>query len=495
MPHARAKPRPSSAALSAFERGNAAFDHSDWAGAERAYREALIHQPDYTLARYNYGLLLLTTQRPVEAERELITVLAADPDLASARLNLGTALHLQRRYAEADEQFRLASALGCPLPQLNLNWSVTLTELGQFTRAASLLEPLAARPECRIAALSQLALVRLSQGRMDEAIELHRTLLRLGVRTPEARMNLGVALLTAGRWSEGWEACEARWELEQRPNIPHPPWNGENLAGRRILLVSEQGLGDLIQFVRFAGPLADMGASVLLQCPPEAQELLATHRAIARVVQPPLPDFDYHLPLLSVPRLLGITRDNVPASSPYLRADDAKRAFWRARLPGRGTFRIGLVWRGGGGFPRNHWRSIDLEELAPLFGVPGTTFISLQKGLGLDELARLGANLDLQDLGPIYQAGTLADTAAVIAELDAVISVDTSVIHLTGALARPGWLLLGDPPTDWRWERGVGTSRWYPSLRLFRQPAFGQWKPVVEEVRQALEQTVRGTVR
>ena len=479
--------RPTDAALSAFERGNAAFDRGDWSAAEAAYREVLARHPDYALARYNYGLLLLTTRRPQEAEHELRAVVAADPAFAEARVNLGAALNQQRRYADADEQFRAAVALGCALPELDLNRATTLTELGQFAEAATLLGPLTTRPDFRTDALVQLALVRLLEGRPEEAAELYRALQRLGVRSADVRSNLGVALLAAGRWAEGWIEYEARLEID--PNRQLPPgrlWSGENPAGRTILLDSEQGLGDLIQFVRFAEPLAARGATVWLRCPAAAEELMATQKGIARVVRPPFPAFDYFLPLLSLPRLLGTTRENLPAGVPYLHADSQRRAFWRARLPRPGTLRVGVVWRGSGGFSRNYWRSIDLGELAPLFHVAGVTFVSLQKGLGLDELARLGPTLGLHDLGPEYQAGSLADTAALVAELDLVISVDTSVAHLAGAMGRPCWVALSQP-LDWRWERGTRTSRWYPSARLYRQRTLGQWESEIEEMRRDLE--------
>ncbi len=485
---AHADGRPTDAALSAFERGNAAFDRGDWAVAEAAYREALVQRPEYALARYNYGLLLLTTRRPREAEHELRAAVAADPAFAVARVNLGAALNQQRRYADADEQFRAAVALGCVLPELDLNRATTLTELGQFSEAAALLAPLTDRPDFRTDALTQLALVRLLEGNPEGAIELYRTLQRLGARSADVRSNLGVALLAAGRWAEGWVEYEARLELD--PNRPSPPgrlWSGEDLAGRTILLDGEQGLGDLIQFVRFAAPLAARGATVWLRCPAGAEELMATQKGVARVVRPPFPAFDYFLPLLSLPRLLGTTREDLPAQVPYLHAADHRRAFWRARLPRPGTFRVGVVWRGGGGFFRNHWRSIDLEQLAPLFTVTGVTFVSLQKGLGLDELARLGPALALHDLGPEYQAGTLADTAALVAELDLVISVDTSVAHLAGAMGRPCWVALSEPPSDWRWERGTDTNRWYPTARLFWQRALGQWGPEIEKMRRVLE--------
>jgi tetratricopeptide (TPR) repeat protein len=478
-------------ALAAFERGNAAYDRADWATAERAYQESLAHRPGYALARFNYGLLLLNTRRWAEAARELEAVVAADPAFAAARLNLGVALHLRKRFAAAEEQFRTAAELGYTGPELAMNWAVALTELGRFAEAATLLEPLTTRPDCRVAALNQLALVRSSQWRCDEAVEIHRTVQRLGAQTPEGRCNFGVALLTAGRWAEGWDALEARWHTnDPRPRVTAPFWAGEDLTGRTILLWGEQGLGDQIQFVRFVERLGEMGATVFLHCPESAAELFATQRGVARVVGRSVPEVDYQLPLLSLPRLLRVTPETVPARVPYLHAPDALRAFWRTQLPGPGTVRVGLVWRGGQGFHRNHWRCIDLKELAPLLGVPGATFVSLQKGLGLDELAEVGPTLGVHDLGPVYQAGTLADTAAVVAELDLVISVDTSVAHLTGALARPAWIAVSEPPADWRWERGVSTSRWYPTLRLFRQRAPGRWEPVVEELRRALVERV-----
>jgi hypothetical protein len=263
------------------------------------------------------------------------------------------------------------------------------------------------------------------------------------------------------------------------------PWLGEPLAGKTILVRREQGHGDVIQFLRLAPCLADRGAHVLVEAPVELAELAHSADTRLDIVEPdrPRPEADFYVNLMSLPRWLDVSLGSIPNAPPYLKPDAARAGFWRARLtdaPGR---KVGLVW---GGNPQHHNdrnRSCPLAVLAPLLDAPECRWFSLQRGpaagqLGLPETAAI------RDLG--RDLHTYSDTAAAISALDLVITVDTSVAHLAGALARPAWVMIPHAP-DWRWLRDREDSPWYPSLRLFRQAKAGDWPGVVKAIRAALQ--------
>jgi hypothetical protein len=282
---------------------------------------------------------------------------------------------------------------------------------------------------------------------------------------------------------------ESRWDQPGagRREFRQPMWIGEPLAGRRLLLHAEQGFGDSIQFIRYAREIAARGGEVVLECPAALVALLRTAPGVRAIVASgdPLPPCDFHLPMLSQPLVFQTTRENVPAETPYLFAESGRREFWRQRLgEDRRQYRVGVAWAGNPHHRRSRQRDIALDALRPLFAVAGVDFCSLQIDHATGSSNRAPAIVDhtaaLRDF---------ADTAALISELDLVISVDTAVAHLAGALGRPVWTLLPFVP-DWRWGLEGDHTPWYPTMRLFRQAAPGDWRDVVERVREALGQIV-----
>jgi hypothetical protein len=269
-------------------------------------------------------------------------------------------------------------------------------------------------------------------------------------------------------------------------NFAQPRWRGEELAGKKILIHTEQGLGDAIQFVRYAPLIAQRGGRVIYECQFEVQRLLRQCPGVEQVVVAgqPLPAFDVQCPLLSLPEVFGTTERNIPADSPYVFADAAVAARWQQKLAGAGTGRkVGLVWGSGRIFPHYYLKSMKLAELEPLSRVGGVQFVSLQKGPPAGEASGAPAGMRLLDW--TNQLSDFADTSALVAGLDLVLSVDTAVAHLAGAMGKPVWTLIPFDP-DWRWGLGRQDSPWYPTMRLFRQERAGDWAGVVGKVAESL---------
>jgi len=294
-------------------------------------------------------------------------------------------------------------------------------------------------------------------------------------------------LLVQGRLREGFEKYEWRWKLGTLVprGLPAPRWNGEDLAGRTILLHGEQGYGDTIQGLRYAPLVAARGARVVLEVPQPLMRLAGSVSGVDTLLTAgqALPRLDFVCPLLSLPRACATTLETIPADVPYLAPPPDTLAQWRARLAGRGL-KVGIAWAGSPLHRSDAKRSIDIEKLAPLLQIEGVRWFSLQVGERAGDLARLPAD-HVTDLAP--HLSDFAETAAAVAHLDLVISVDTAVVHLAGALARPAWVMLRSQP-DWRWLLEREDTPWYPTLRLFRQHDRGDWNEVVARVRAALEQ-------
>jgi hypothetical protein len=325
-------------------------------------------------------------------------------------------------------------------------------------------------------------------GRSREAAERFRRALALEPAHAGAHFNLGLALLVEGRLREGWEEYEWRTKLGwwRGKLLPGPQWNGEPLRGRRICLHHEQGFGDFIQACRYFPMVAEAGGEVIVR-PERIQKTLAQSvPGVSHVAGEgePIPPHDVSLPVMSLPRVFRTGLDSIPAPGGYLQADLRRTAAWAERLGHPGGLRVGLCWQGSRGHVHDRFRSIPLARLAPLLDVPGLRFVSLQKGGGEEQVEGESRILDLsRQLGAGEDA--FSELAAVIANLDLVVSVDSAPAHLAGALGRPVFLLLPFVP-EWRWLKDRDDSPWYASMRIFRQPAPLDWPGAVEAVRQAL---------
>jgi tetratricopeptide (TPR) repeat protein len=422
--------------------------------ALKSYDEGLRLAPGDTEILNRRGVALLELGRPREALDNFERVLAADPDHLDALGNRGNALIKLNHLTEALSSYDKALTIAPDDAQLLTN---------------------------RAAALRRL-------DRPHEAMMSARRALVSRPDFAQAKFVEGVARLTLGDFS-GWRGYEARWGVgflaAHRRSFDAPLWRGDSpLDGKTILLHAEQGFGDTLQFVRYAPLLAGRGANVVLEVQPELARLLSPLPGVAAVIArgKPLPRFDCHCPLMSLPLVFATDLATIPAQIPYVAAVDHDVALWRERLPRRGPL-IGLVWSGERLHDNDRNRSLRLETLLPLLQMPDVTFVSLQH-----EVRDEDANL-LQEQSTVAHVGDrlrdFADTAAVVSLLDAVISADTAVAHLAGAMGKPLLLLLPFGG-DFRWLRERDDSPWYPTARLFRQPAFGDWASVIEALRREL---------
>jgi tetratricopeptide (TPR) repeat protein len=404
---------------------------------------------------------------------------------AEAYNNLGAALEEEGKRDEALACYRRALELKPDYAEALKNIGNAFLEEGKLDEAISFLHRALTLNPNFARAHTGLGIVLREQGKMAEAHACFLRALELQPAFAWGHYNLGLLLLLLGRYEEGWREYERRLEV---PNLakayPMPRWNGESAVGRTILLHGEQGFGDVIQFIRYA-PLVKRrtGAGrVLMEAPPRLARLLQENtdwnaEIISGASSEHAAPVDCHASLLSLPLALGIF-DPLPMTAPYLRADPALRREWRERLGVTSSRRVGLVWAGNPRHKLNRLRSMTAASLLPLIKTPGIEFYSLQMG---DES---GAGRQLAELGLVDLTGRIqdfADTAALVAELDLVISVDTAVAHLAGAMGRPVWTML-QFRGEWRWGLAGETTEWYPTMRLFRQPALGDWEAVVKRV-------------
>lgn len=462
------------------------------AEAEPFYRRAVGLDPELKEAWMNLGLAALSLGEMPRAEACQREALRLDPDCADAHNNLGMIHYRLGRIAEAESCFRSALRLRPEHPNATLNLGAA-RELGDHvTEAEELFRRALALGADPARALSNLALAMMEQARPAEAEAACRQALALRPDHAEARANLAMALLIQGRLAEGWRAYESRWEVEGiHPDLPAPRWTGQPLNGETVLLYAEQGFGDVLQFCRFAPMVAAAGGRVVLVVPKALHRLMLTLGDIAEVIAEEdglLPrHFDYHCPLMSLPFAFGTTLDTIPFAAGYLRADPA---LWAGFLKGLPGLKVGLAWAGKSRTAQPHAVAIDkrrsmrLADIAPLLSVPGCSFVSLQLEPPAAQMAGVAGLINVAD-----RLGDWSDTAGLIAGLDLVITVDTAVAHLAGALGRPVWML-NRLDSCWRWLLGRDDTPWYSSMRQFRQVRRGEWSEVIGRVRAALSERV-----
>ncbi len=449
------------------------------------WRRALDLRPDDPLAYGNLGVAWQNLGRFDQATEQYRRAVALKPEFAAGHSNLGVALMEMGRFEDAEGCFRRVLELTPQACEAYFNLASALEHQGRLEQAIVRYEQaLALQPGYAQAHLN-FGCVLQRQGRVDAAIARYQTALRLLPDLTKAHTNLAIAQLLVGDFEAGWRQFEWRWQTEHAPKEPpHPLWAGEELAGKTILLYPEQGFGNVIQFLRYVPLVAARGARVVLETPARIARLAATLKGRPQVIATgdPLPPVDLCCPLLSLPRLFATRLDTIPAEIPYLAADPVLVARWRQKVGDGAGLKVGLAWAGNPKTSYDRERSIALDRLRPLLEVPGIRWFSLQVGERAADVARLppGAIRDLS-----AEQIDFAETAALIENLDLVLTVNTAAAHLAGALGRPGWVMLPFAP-DWRWLLGREDSPWYPTLRLFRQPAPGAWDPVIARVAQEL---------
>src|SRR5262249_13118482 len=423
-----------------------------------SYDQAIALKPDYAAAFNNRGIALRELKRLDEALASYDPAIALKPDYAEAFNNRGIALRELKRLDEALASYDQAIALKPDYAEAFINRGSILLELK----------------------------------RLDEAPGSHDQAIALKPEYADGLKNRALCRLSAGRYEEGWKDYEWRWEakefLSKRPKINTLQWRGEALQGRSLLVFAEQGLGDVIQFVRYLPLLVEREANVTFLAPAKLIRLLRPLTTKMEVMDAIRENATYDLQcaLMSLPHQFNTDLSSIPNKVPYLAAEEELVARWKTRI-GEHGFKIGIAWQGNPQAPIDRGRSIPLAEFVPLSGLPGVRLISLQKHHGLDQLAHLPADCKIETLGDDFDNGpdAFVDTAAVMENLDLIITSDTSIAHLAGALGRPTWVALKHLP-DWRWMLDRDDSPWYPTMRLFRQSARDDWSSVFTAIEREL---------
>ena len=453
--------------------------------AVAAYNQALSLKADYPEALNDLGNILMEQGRLVEARTCLERALEIKPSLTAVMNNLGLVLCRLDRLDEAAAVYRRLLSLQSDFPEALSNLGKVLRLQDKLEESIACLEQtLILRPDFP-EALANLASSLNDLRRLSEAIPLLERAVALKSNSGEMHLNLGMMLLAVGRFEEGWREFEWRWQTpEQAPlrnTYTQPLWRGEAAEGSTLLLWSEQGFGDTIQFCRYAPLAAARGLRVVLMVQPALVRLLGSLDGVDAIVGmgSAVPDHDFQCPLLSLPAAFGTELDSIPADVPYLSAEGNAVLAWRQKLPAvpPGSIKVGLVWAGNAGLDhidstvRDRRRSIAPQVLAPLLEIEGVRFYSLQKG-GAPAPAEFGL---IDFMGDCRD---FADTAALVANLDLVVSVDTAVVHLAGAIGKPVWVM-NRFDSCWRWFVDREDNPWYPALRLFNQSRPGDWEGVV----------------
>jgi len=488
--------------------------------AMASYEKALQLRPDHTPSLLQLAVAREKQGRLVEAESCLRRLVKLDPNSALAHLKLAAILegantlepaqhHAETAVRCAPENPEAYLCLGAILVRRNqvsdavpfFNHAVQLDPAASACAAQMLHEVLNEGTqgwEKRLAsdpwdfdALLSLAKIRYSEKKPLEAIALLERALAVRPGEPNAEYALAFAELLLGRFEMGWKHYEARLRTGQ-PQFPkrkfgQPTWRGEDLRGQTIFVHAEQGVGDTIQFVRYIPMVAERGGRVILECQPALQPLLAGLPGVHEVIVQgaPLPAFDVQVPLLSLPAIFGTTLKSVPNRVPYLRVPDGVQF----ELPpaSKARLKVGIVWAGNPGLQNDLVRSVALSQLSPLLLLPSICFFSLQVGSARRQLAASKDAARIIDLQPLLS--DFSRTAAALAQLDLILSVDTAVAHLAGALGKKVWLLL-PYASEWRWLLDREDSPWYPSMRLIRQPKTDDWESVVQRIRENLLATI-----
>lgn len=483
--------------------GNLFKDDGDWEQAIACYRKALSLKSDYPEAWCNLGNVFQDMDRFDEAIVAYQAALATQGNYAVAHNNLGGVLLRLKRYQDAAQCFSNALKAKANYADAQLNLGNVFKETGQLDEAVSCYQRALAIEPDHGGVYNNLGNVYKEQGRHETAIQAYREALRLKPDFPVAQWNLSLELLLIGNYAEGFSCYECRFSGGDKEDFalgnamlswlaPLPRWQGEDLQGRTLLVWTEQGQGDSLMMMRYLPLLAGRGVgSLKVYCEPALVRLFqaqpCVEQAIGRDITPSLDGIDVHVPMLSLPYLFDTRLETIPVEFPYLEVPVSLTQDWAEKFVGESRLKVGLVWAGGKALRYDAKRSLNLDQFAPIMQTPGVVFYSLQKGESAQQLA--ASNWPVTDW--MDECQDFLDTSALVQQLDLVISVDTAVAHLAGALGKPVWLL-NRFESEWRWMLEREDSPWYPGLRQFRQTAPGDWESVVAPIANELAKQTAG---
>ncbi|MGR3174022.1 MAG: tetratricopeptide repeat protein [Candidatus Scalindua sp.] len=473
-----------------YNLGNALKEKNEFDKAASCFSKAIELKPEYVEALNNLGSVLQEQGKLDEAASRFSKAIELRPDYAEAHSNLGTVLKEHGKLDEAAKSLHLATELNPDHAEVSNNLGTFLQEQGKLDEAAErykkaiTLEPNHAKAHNNLGAALQ------EQGKFDEAMEYYKRAISLKPDYAEAHMNRSFVLMLTGNLEEGWSEYE--WRLHTKDRISRtfqqPRWDGTPLNGRSILVHAEQGLGDTIQFVRYLPMVQAKDGYVIFECQKDLFRLLKNNAGFDEIIEKASANennsyFDVQVPLLSLPGIFGTTFENIPSNVSYITVDPEPVKQWNERIEHNDDFKIGIVWAGSPHHKNDRNRSCKLEDFAQLAEIPGLSFYSVQKGPASAEVNDPSKGMKIINLEDSLI--DFVDTAALIANLDLVISVDTAVAHLAGAIGKPVWNLLPFAP-EWRWFLDRDDSPWYPRMRLFRQSQPNDWTGVFKQVKKAL---------
>lgn len=477
--------------------GVALVEAGDLSRAIEAFQNAIRMKADYAEAFVSLGNAYAAKGDSEAAAVAYRDCLRLRPESADALNGLGLALTALHRASEAAIYLRQAIRLRPEMTGAYNNLGLALAELGDYLGAEAIYEQTLRLDPNYAEAHVNLGNAFKEQGRLGEALACYDIALWLKPQSATARWNRSLALLQNGDFIQGWSEYASRYFRKgatPRREFSQPAWDRQALEGARVLVYCEQGLGDAVQFVRYAGLLKKAGAQIILEAPSPLGRLLSACPLTDRLIieGEPLPEFDFHVSMLDLPRLFQTTLQSIPAEIPYLFAEPDRIERFRGQLEAIEGFKIGIAWQGN---PHHQWdrhRSVRLVEFESLANIEGIQLISLQRGPGVEQIDELGSRfsvIELLDRSPPDDQG-MADMAAIIANIDLVITVDTAVAHVAGAMGKPVWVVLSTM-VDWRWLLDRDDSPWYPTMQLFRQQRRGDWPPVFARMANQLKRQLR----
>jgi Flp pilus assembly protein TadD len=459
------------------------------AEAESVCCQILQFSPKHGDAQFLLGVIGMRQNRMDMAVAGFTGCLETKPRLAEAHNNLGIILAREKNHAAAMSYFDAALRIRPTFTEAAINRARLLQEMNLVEQAIEQLEPFIHREPENANLHVEIGYAYMRLGVFEQGLAHYQRACHLQPDHADAHWNLAMCLLALGDYANGWKEYEWRWRCsyfaQYAPAFHHSHWRGESVAGKRVMLHAEQGFGDTIHFVRYAATLRQLGANVLVHCQPKLAKLLASCDGVHAIVPigQEIPACDYHASVMSLPFILQTTIETIPNSVPYLHTEPARDLVWRSQLHSPSNFKIGIAWQGSGQYQYDNQRSMNLQAFHELAKIPGVQLLSLQKGPGVEQLHSKDLGFMVRDLASQLDQGEHAfiDTASVMKSLDLVISCDTAIGHLAGALGVPVWLALAKV-ADWRWMLDRSDTPWYPTMRLFRQSQMGDWSCVMREM-------------